>query len=66
MMISKIPTLSFKKININQKYKTWILLIFVVISVALVSKIWVTLVLVCGIYILSIVYTVFKSREIRR
>ena len=66
MMISKIPTLSFKKININQKYKTWILLIFVVISVALVSKIWLTLVLVCGIYILSIVYTVFKSREIKR
>ena len=44
-MISKIPTLSLKKLNINQKYKTWIILIFVFISVALVSKIWLTLIL---------------------
>ena len=66
MMISKIPTLSLKKINIRQKYKTSILLVFVVISVALVSKIWLTLVLVCVFYLLSIVYTIFKSREIKQ
>jgi CDP-diacylglycerol--serine O-phosphatidyltransferase len=66
MMISKIPTLSLKKININQKYKTSILLVFVVISVGLISKIWLTLILVCIFYLLSIVYTIFKSREIKR
>ena len=62
MMISRIPTISLKKINISQKYKTWIFLIFVIVSVALISKIWLTLVIVSGFYVLSIAYTIFKSR----
>ena len=62
MMISKIPTISLKKIQINQRYKTWIFLIFVIVCVALISKIWLTLVLVLSLYLLSIIYTVFKSR----
>ena len=66
LMISKIPTLSLKKLNINQKYKTWIILIFVFISVALVSKIWLTLILLFSIYIGSIFYTVIKNREIKQ
>ena len=66
MMISKIPTISLKKININKKYKTWIFLIFVIISVALVSKIWITLTITFGIYLISIVYTIYKSREIKQ
>ena len=66
MMISKIPTLSLKKLNINQKYKTWIILIFVFISVALVSKIWLTLILLFGIYIVSIFFTIIKNREIKQ
>ena len=66
MMISKIPTLSLKKLNINQKYKTWIILIFVIISVSLVSKIWLTLILLFNIYILSIFFTVIKSREFKQ
>ena len=66
MMISKIPTLSLKKININQKFKTWIILIFVFISVALVSKIWLTLIFIFGIYIASIFFTVLKNRETKQ
>ena len=62
MMISKIPTISLKKLNINKKYKTWIFLIFVFVSVALISKIWLTLVTIFGLYLLSIMYTIFKSR----
>jgi len=62
MMISKIPTISLKKIKISQKYKTWIFLIFVIVSIALISKIWLTLVLVFGLYLLSIIYIIFKSR----
>jgi len=62
MMISKIPTISLKKININQKYKTFIFLLFVIVSVALISKIWLTLVVVFGFYLLSIGYTIIKSR----
>jgi len=62
MMISKIPTISLKKIKISQKFKTWIFLIFVIVSVALISKIWLTLIIVSGFYLLSIAYTIFKSR----
>ena len=62
MMISKIPTISLKTIKINQRYKTSIFLIFVIVSVALISKIWITLIIVFSIYLLSIVYTIFKSR----
>ena len=62
MMISKIPTISLKKIKVSQKYKNWIFLIFVIVSVALISKIWLTLVIVSGFYLLSIGYTVLKSR----
>ena len=62
MMISKIPTISLKKIKVSQKYKNWIFLIFVIVSVALISKIWLTLVIGSGFYLLSIGYTVLKSR----
>ena len=62
LMISKIPTISLKTIKINQRYKTSIFLIFVIVSVALISKIWITLIIVFSIYLLSICYTIFKSR----
>ena len=62
MMISKIPTISLKTIKINQRYKTSIFLVFVIVSVALISKIWITLIIVFSIYLLSIVYTILQSR----
>ena len=65
MMISKIPTISLKKININQKYKTWIFLIFVIACVALISKIWLTLIILFGCYILSIFFTIIQSRKVK-
>ncbi len=65
MMISKIPTISLKKLNINPKYKTWIFLIFVLICVALISKIWITLIIVFGSYLISVFYTIIKSRNIK-
>ena len=65
MMISKIPTISLKKIKINPKYKTWIFLIFVLICVALISKIWITLIFVFGGYLISVFYTIIKSRSIK-
>ena len=65
LMISKIPTISLKKINIHQKYKTWIFLIFVLVCVALISKIWITLIVVFGSYLISIFYTIIKSRDIK-
>jgi len=65
MMISKIPTISLKKLNINPKYKAWIFLIFVLGCVALISKIWVTLIFLFGSYLISIFYTIIKSRNIK-
>ena len=65
MMISKIPTISLKKIKINPKYKTWIFLIFVLVCVALISKIWITLIVIFGGYLISVFYTIVKSRNIK-
>ena len=65
MMISKIPTISIKKLKINPKYKTWIFLIFVLVCVASISKIWITLILVVGSYLISVFYTILKSRNIK-
>ena len=65
MMISKIPTISIKKLKINSKYKTWIFLIFVLVCVALISRIWITLISVFGAYLISVFYTIIKSRNIK-
>ena len=65
MMISKIPTISLKKIKINPKYKTWIFLIFVLVCVALISKIWITLIIIFGGYLISVFYTIIKSVNIK-
>ena len=65
MMISKIPTISIKKLKINPKYKTWIFLIFVLVCVALISRIWLTLISVFGAYLISVFYTIIKSRNIK-
>ena len=65
MMISKIPTISIKKLKINPKYKTWIFLIFVLVCVALISRIWITLISVFGAYLISVFYTILKSRNIK-
>tara|TARA_Y100001960_G_scaffold211210_1_gene220436 strand:- start:196 stop:927 length:732 start_codon:yes stop_codon:yes gene_type:complete len=66
LMISKIPTFSFKKINFDKKYSPWIILIIVSICVGLFSNVWRTLILLNIIYILSIIYTIitnFASRK---
>ena len=65
MMISKIPTISIKKIKINPKYKTWIILFFVLVCVALISRIWITLICVIVAYLISVFYTILKSRNIK-
>ena len=65
MMISKIPTISIKKLKINPKYKTWIFLIFVLVCVALISRIWITLICVIVAYLISVFYTIIKSRNIK-
>ena len=65
-MISKIPTISIKKINFNNKYNTWVYLILVFICIALISKLWLTVTFLCVTYIFSIFYTVYKNRIFKK
>ena len=66
LMISKIPTISIKKINFNQKHNAWVYLILVFISIGLISKLWLTVTCLCVTYIFSIFYTVYKNRLFKK
>ena len=63
MMISKIPTLSLKNININNKYNPWVLLILIIICIGLISNLWLTLTTLLIFYIFTIFYTVYRNRH---
>jgi len=61
MMISKIPTFSLKSVAFNRKFSPWILLLIAIICIGLISNVWMTLVLICCSYVISIVSTVLKN-----
>ena len=66
LMVSKIPTISLKKINFSKKFAPWIVLLIVIICIGLISNLWLTLIIIEVAYIFSILYTVvinlnFKS-----
>ena len=61
LMVSKIPTVSFKKISFSIKYAPWIVLLSVVLCIGLISNIWLTLIVIGMLYISSIFYTVIKN-----
>ena len=68
LMISKIPTISLKKINFSKKYSPWIVLLIVIICIGVISNLWLTLVILTSTYLISILYTVlinlgFKSEN---
>ena len=58
MMISKIPTISLKNLPINNNYRTWFILGVAIISIGLLSNIWITLIIAITVYIASVVYTI--------
>jgi len=59
LMVSKIPTISLKKINFSKKFAPWIVLLIVIICIGLISNLWLTLIILEVAYIFSILYTVF-------
>ena len=61
LMISKIPTVSFKKINFSKKYTPFIILLTIILCIGLVSNLWITLVILAILYISSIFYTIYKN-----
>ena len=65
LMISKIPTLSFKKLNFSKKYAPWIILLSAIICISIISNIWITLIIIAIIYIISIIYTIFDNYRIK-
>ena len=58
LMISKIPTISLKKINFSKKFAPWIILLIVMICIGLISNLWLTLIILTSTYLISILYTV--------
>ena len=66
LMISKIPTISLKKINFSKKFAPWIVLLIVIICISLISNLWLTLILLAFIYISSILYTIIINFKIKR
>ena len=63
LMISKIPTISIKKINFNKKYNTWLFLLSVVVFISLISNLWLTLIVLFILYIFSIFFTIYRNRK---
>ena len=61
LMISKIPTISLKKINFSKKFAPWIVLLIVIICIGLISNLWLTLVILTSAYLISILYTVLNN-----
>ena len=58
LMVSKIPTISFKSINFSKKYSPWIILLIAIVCIGLISNVWLILIFMIIIYIASIIYTV--------
>jgi CDP-diacylglycerol--serine O-phosphatidyltransferase len=61
LMVSKVPTISLKKINFSKKFAPWILLLIVIICIGLISNLWLALIVLTLSYLLSILYTIFKN-----
>ena len=57
LMISKIPTFSFKNVLIKKDYLKWSILGIAIISIGLISNIWMTLLIALFLYIVSLIYT---------
>ena len=63
MMISKIPTFSIKNFSVKQNYKTWFILGIAIISIGLISNIWLTILLALTVYIFSVFYTIINFKN---
>ena len=66
MMISKVPTISFKNITIKSIHRTWFILGVAICSIGLISNIWLTLVLMLIAYISSVIYTIVINFKLKK
>lgn len=66
MMVSKIPTFSFKKVRIPHKWVLPILLVVGAVAAFLVTEPWLTLSLLGGAYMVSIPFSVRSFSRLKR
>ena len=58
-MVSKIPTVSLKKIQFSKKVTPFIILLLVIICIGLITNLWITLIIISIVYIYTIIHTNF-------
>ena len=58
MMISKIPTISIKNFTFNSNYAPWSILGVAIVSIGIISNIWLTILIGLSIYIVSVFYII--------
>ncbi|SMX33297.1 CDP-diacylglycerol--serine O-phosphatidyltransferase [Maliponia aquimaris] len=63
MMISRLPTYSFKKISIDRRNAGYVLLGVVLMAVALLTYLWATLAVVTFAYIGSLIWAFITTRK---
>lgn len=66
LMISNIPTWSFKVVTTSPKNSKYFLITFAVIGAAVLNYIWITLIGLCIGYILLILYTIITGKAQHR
>ncbi|MBR9864944.1 MAG: CDP-diacylglycerol--serine O-phosphatidyltransferase [Rhodobacteraceae bacterium] len=66
LMISRLPTYSFKNISIARKYAKYLMLMAVLMAAALFTYLWATLVLFCVIYLLGLVRAFQLDRRAKK
>tara|TARA_Y100000590_G_scaffold470052_1_gene661626 strand:+ start:9386 stop:10135 length:750 start_codon:yes stop_codon:yes gene_type:complete len=58
MMITKIPTISPKNLSVKNNQRTWLILGIAIVSIGLISNIWITLMIALLLYLFSVIYTI--------
>ena len=63
MMISKIPTISIKNFTFNSNYAPWSILGVAIVSIGIISNIWLTILIGLSIYIISVFYIIIINLQ---
>lgn len=66
LMISRLPTYSFKNVSIARKYAKYLLLGAVLMAAALLTYLWATLVLFCLVYLVGLARAFQMDRKSRK
>jgi CDP-diacylglycerol--serine O-phosphatidyltransferase len=66
MMVSRVPTYSFKRVRVEPHMVLPTLLVAFVVIAGLVTETWLTLSIIAGIYLLSIPLSVWTAGRMRR